>query len=167
MRGARRPAKEAAVAMLLSFPNKRGVGMSYGRLFELLSMVRGTIFLWAGSKNVVHLILRVWIFAREMSPPQPSRIIRYPVPPGPAEEFAANHGWLLFHDKVKTTQVYLHDTTLVGNLHCLAQCNHIALNSSILRVAAFWRSTDWLWLVGVSLWLVGVSTRRVSSHFFL
>lgn len=32
-----------------------------------------------------------------------------------AEEFAANHGWLLFHDKVKTSQVYLHDTTLIGN----------------------------------------------------
>ena len=31
-----------------------------------------------------------------------------------AEEFAANHGWLLFHDKVKTSQVYLHDTTLIG-----------------------------------------------------
>ena len=31
-----------------------------------------------------------------------------------AKEFAANHGWLLFHDKVKTSQVYLHDTTLVG-----------------------------------------------------
>ncbi|CAK9017343.1 unnamed protein product [Durusdinium trenchii] len=29
-------------------------------------------------------------------------------------EFAANHGWLLFHDKVKTSQVYLHDTTLIG-----------------------------------------------------
>lgn len=31
-----------------------------------------------------------------------------------AKEFAANHGWLLFHDKLKTSQVYLHDTTLVG-----------------------------------------------------
>ena len=31
-----------------------------------------------------------------------------------AEEFAANHGWLLFHDTVKTSQVYLHDTTLIG-----------------------------------------------------
>lgn len=30
----------------------------------------------------------------------------------------------------------------------MAQCNHITLNSSIFRVAAFWRSTDWLWLVG-------------------
>ena len=27
------------------FPNRYGVGMSYGRLFELLSMLRGTIFL--------------------------------------------------------------------------------------------------------------------------
>ncbi|CAJ1395199.1 unnamed protein product [Effrenium voratum] len=34
-------------------------------------------------------------------------------------EFAANHGWLLFHDKVKTSQVYLHDTTLVGSLPIL------------------------------------------------
>ncbi|CAK9058257.1 unnamed protein product [Durusdinium trenchii] len=34
-------------------------------------------------------------------------------------EFAANHGWLLFHDKVKTSQVYLHDTTLIGSLPIL------------------------------------------------
>lgn len=42
-----------------------------------------------------------------------------------AEEFAANHGWLLFHDKVKTSQVYLHDTTLVGSALC--PCVHLTM----------------------------------------
>ena len=162
MRGARHPAKEAAVvmcrAMLLSFPNKHGVGMSScGTLFELFWIVWGTIFLWAGSKNVVHLILLVWIFAREMSPPQ--RIIWYPVPgrwatshrsfhvpPLLAEEFAANHGWLLFHDKVKTTQVYLHDTTLVGDRLVWHNATTSRSISSIFRVAAVWRQIGYDWL---------------------
>lgn len=85
----------------------------------------------------------------------PSRIIRYPVPPPcPAEEFAANHGWLLFHDKVKTTQVYLHDTTLVGKRlawHNATISHSIQVSSVLLLFEDQQIGYDWL----------------DSSHFFL
>ncbi|CAE7309666.1 ndor1 [Symbiodinium natans] len=46
-----------------------------------------------------------------------------------AQDFAANHGWLLFHDKVKTTQVYLHDTTLVGAIPLLLFGGELKISS--------------------------------------
>ncbi|CAE7753410.1 Dhx57 [Symbiodinium pilosum] len=46
-----------------------------------------------------------------------------------AQDFAANHGWLLFHDKVKTTQIYLHDTTLVGAIPLLLFGGELKISS--------------------------------------
>jgi len=35
------------------------------------------------------------------------------------QDFAANHGWLLYHAKVQTSQIYLHDSTLIGAIPIL------------------------------------------------
>ena len=51
-----------------------------------------------------------------------------------AKEFAANHGWLLFHDKVKTSQVYLHDTTLIGSLPVLLFGGELKILAKVLGV---------------------------------
>mmetsp|Transcript_74411 Transcript_74411/g.240590 ORF Transcript_74411/g.240590 Transcript_74411/m.240590 type:complete len:687 (-) Transcript_74411:512-2572(-) len=34
-------------------------------------------------------------------------------------DMKANHGWLLYHTKVKTSQVFLHDSTLIGSIPLL------------------------------------------------
>merc|ERR1712194_494962 len=44
-------------------------------------------------------------------------------------EFAAVHGWLLFTDKMKTSQVYLHNSTLIGAIPILLFGGALAISA--------------------------------------